>query len=85
MQASNLGVSTQEQGRSGLGLAAQRQEIETFGAREGFLVKSCRPPLVQRGKLRGRPRSARQATAGRSRPPPTIVSRHAGKRFSIGA
>jgi DNA invertase Pin-like site-specific DNA recombinase len=36
-----LRVSTREQGRSGLGLAAQRFEIEAFGAREGFPVKSC--------------------------------------------
>jgi DNA invertase Pin-like site-specific DNA recombinase len=35
-----LRVSTKEQGRSGLGLAAQRQDIEAFGAREGFAVKS---------------------------------------------
>jgi len=34
-----LRVSTQEQGRSGLGLAAQRHEIEAFGAREGFSIK----------------------------------------------
>jgi Resolvase, N terminal domain len=33
-------VSTREQGRRGLGLAAQRFEIEAFGAREGFSVKS---------------------------------------------
>lgn len=33
-----LRVSTREQGRSGLGLAAQRFEIEQFGAREGFSV-----------------------------------------------
>jgi len=36
-----LRVSTREQGRRGLGLAAQRFEIEAFGAREGFSVKSC--------------------------------------------
>ena len=30
-----LRVSTREQGRSGLGLAAQRHEIEAFGARKG--------------------------------------------------
>jgi DNA invertase Pin-like site-specific DNA recombinase len=35
-----LRVSTREQGRSGLGLAAQRFEIDAFGVREGFAVKS---------------------------------------------
>lgn len=35
-----LRVSKQEQGRSGLGLAAQRHEIEAFGVREGFSIKS---------------------------------------------
>lgn len=35
-----LRVSTREQGRSGLGLAAQRRDIEGFGAREGFSIKS---------------------------------------------
>src|SRR5260370_12189505 len=35
-----LRVSTQEQGRSGLGLAAQRFDIEAFGTREGFSVRS---------------------------------------------
>ena len=35
-----LRVSTKEQGRSGLGLKAQHFEIETFGEREGFTVKS---------------------------------------------
>ena len=35
-----LRVSTREQGRSGLGLAAQRSDIEAFGTREGFRVKS---------------------------------------------
>jgi len=35
-----LRVSTREQGRSGLGLAAQRFEIEAFGAREGLAVGS---------------------------------------------
>ena len=34
-----LRVSTREQGRSGWGLAAQRHEIEVFGAREGFAVR----------------------------------------------
>ena len=31
-----LRVSTREQGRSGLGLAAQRHDIEAFALREGF-------------------------------------------------
>ena len=35
-----LRVSTREQGRSGLGLAAQRYDIEAFGAREGFTINS---------------------------------------------
>ena len=35
-----LRVSTQEQGRSGLGLAAQRRDIEAFACREGFVVGS---------------------------------------------
>jgi DNA invertase Pin-like site-specific DNA recombinase len=35
-----LRVSTREQGRSGLGLAAQRSEIEAFGAQQGLSVKS---------------------------------------------
>ncbi len=34
-----LRVSTQEQGRSGLGLAAQRHDIEVFAAREGFWIR----------------------------------------------
>jgi len=34
-------VSTREQRRSGLGLAAQRHEIEAFAFREGFVVRSC--------------------------------------------
>jgi DNA invertase Pin-like site-specific DNA recombinase len=35
-----LRVSTSEQGRSGLGLAAQRIDIEAFSQREGFSIKS---------------------------------------------
>ena len=44
-----LRVSTPEQGRSGLSLAAQRSEIEAFGAREGFSIKSWHQD-VQTGK-----------------------------------
>lgn len=35
-----LRVSTKEQGRSGLGLAAQRHDIEVFASRQGFSIKS---------------------------------------------
>jgi DNA invertase Pin-like site-specific DNA recombinase len=35
-----LRVSTREQGRSGLGLAGQRDHIETFAAKEGFRVQA---------------------------------------------
>jgi DNA invertase Pin-like site-specific DNA recombinase len=35
-----LRVSTSEQGRSGLGLAGQRADIEAFGKREEFSIKS---------------------------------------------
>ena len=35
-----LRVSTREQGRSGLGLAAQRNEIEAFAEREGLTLES---------------------------------------------
>jgi DNA invertase Pin-like site-specific DNA recombinase len=35
-----LRVSTREQGRNGLGLAAQRAEIEAFVSREGFTIRS---------------------------------------------
>jgi hypothetical protein len=46
-----LRVSTREQGRSGLGLAAQRHEIEAFGAREGFSIRSWRKKAVRRSAL----------------------------------
>jgi DNA invertase Pin-like site-specific DNA recombinase len=35
-----LRVSTKEQGRSGLSLAAQRGDIKAFGAHEGFSIKA---------------------------------------------
>ena len=35
-----LRLSTREEGRSGLGLAAQRHEIEVFGEPEGLSIKS---------------------------------------------
>jgi DNA invertase Pin-like site-specific DNA recombinase len=73
-----LRVSTQEQGRSGLGLAAQRSEIDAFGAREGFTVKSWHQD-VQTGAgadallLRpGLAAALKEAKSGRC---PLIVSR----------
>jgi DNA invertase Pin-like site-specific DNA recombinase len=71
-------VSTAEQGRSGLGLAAQRDDIETFAAKEGFIVKSWhedvqtgagRDPLLLRPGLA---RALKEARTGRR---PLIVSR----------
>jgi len=73
-----LRVSTQEQGRSGLGLAAQRHEIEAFGAREGFAVRS-RHQDVQTGAgadtLLLRPGLATALKEAKSARCPLIVSR----------
>jgi DNA invertase Pin-like site-specific DNA recombinase len=73
-----LRVSTREQGRSGLGLAAQRSEIETFGKREGFMVTAWHQD-IQTGAgtdallLRaGLAAALKEARASRS---PLIVSR----------
>jgi DNA invertase Pin-like site-specific DNA recombinase len=59
-----LRVSTKEQGRSGLGLAAQRHDIETFGGREGFSVASWHQDIqtgAGRDALLMRPGRARGA------------------------
>src|ERR1019366_1733796 len=73
-----LRVSTQEQGRSGLGLAAQRFEIETFGKRKGFTVKSWHQD-VQTGAgtdaLLLRPGLAAGLKEAKSARCPLIVSR----------
>jgi DNA invertase Pin-like site-specific DNA recombinase len=73
-----LRVSTQEQGRSGLGLAAQRMDIERFGAREGFSIKSWHQD-VQTGAgadaLLLRPGLAKALKGARSVRCPLIVSR----------
>src|SRR5471032_2863711 len=73
-----LRVSTQEQGRSGLGLAAQRFEIDAFGMREGFTVKSWHQD-VQTGAgkdaLLLRPGLAAGLKEAKSARCPLIVSR----------
>src|SRR6202162_2313821 len=73
-----LRVSTREQGRSGLGLAAQRHEIEAFALREGFAVRSWHQD-VQTGAgtdaLLLRPGLATALKEARSARCPLIVSR----------
>jgi DNA invertase Pin-like site-specific DNA recombinase len=73
-----LRVSTQEQGRSGLGLAAQRRDIDAFGEREGFSVKfwyqdiqtgAGKDALMLRPSLASALRHARESRV------PLIVSR----------
>jgi DNA invertase Pin-like site-specific DNA recombinase len=73
-----LRVSTQEQGRSGLGLAAQRHDIETFGAKEGMSVKSWFQDIqtgAGRDALLMRPGLAAALKAARILRCPVIVSR----------
>ena len=71
-------VSTREQDRSGLGLAAQRHHIETFGAREGLSVKSWYQD-IQTGKGRDalllRPGLATALKEARAARCPLIVSK----------
>ena len=71
-------VSTQEQGRSGFGLAAQRHEIEAFALREGFAVRSWHQD-VQTGAgadaLLLRPGLATTLTEAKSVRCPLLVSR----------
>ena len=73
-----LRVSTREQGRSGLGLAAQRNDIEAFGAREGFSIKPWFQD-VQAGAgkdaLLLRPQLAAALKEARASRCPLIVSR----------
>jgi DNA invertase Pin-like site-specific DNA recombinase len=73
-----LRVSTREQGRSGLGLAAQRNDIEVFGAREGFSIKSWYQD-IQTGKgkdaLLLRPELAAALKEARAARCPLIVSK----------
>jgi DNA invertase Pin-like site-specific DNA recombinase len=73
-----LRVSTKEQGRSGLGLAAQRFDIEQFGKREGFLVTSWHQDIqtgAGKDALLLRPGLAAALKEARSLRSPLIVSR----------
>ena len=73
-----LRVSTKEQGRSGLGLAAQRHEIEVFGEREGLAIRAWHQD-VQTGAgadaLLLRPGLATALKEARTARCPLIVSR----------
>jgi len=71
-------VSTREQDRSGLGLAAQRHDIESFGAREGFAVKSWYQDIqtgAGKDALLLRPGLAAALKQARAVRAPLIVSR----------
>jgi DNA invertase Pin-like site-specific DNA recombinase len=73
-----LRVSTQEQGRSGLGLAAQRFDIERFGEREGFAIKNWYQDIqtgAGKDALLLRPDLAAALKEARNAGCPLIVSR----------
>ena len=73
-----LRVSTQEQGRNGLGLAAQRFDIERFGEREGFAVKNWYQDIqtgAGKDALLLRPGLAAALKEARTTRCPLIVSR----------
>jgi len=73
-----LRVSTQEQGRSGLGLAAQRAHIDTFATQEGFAIQQWFQDIqtgAGKDALRLRPGLASALEAARARRCPLIVSR----------
>ena len=73
-----LRVSTKEQGRSGLGLAAQRFDIEAFGSREGFQVKLWHQDIqtgAGRDALFLRPGLAAALKEAHARRCPLMVSR----------
>jgi DNA invertase Pin-like site-specific DNA recombinase len=73
-----LRVSTREQGRSGLGLAAQRHDIESFGAKDGLSIRSWYQDIqtgAGRDALLLRPGLAAALKAARAARCPLIVSR----------
>ena len=72
-------VSTAEQGKSGLGLEAQKTAIEAFAGREGFVVSEWYTE-VQSGKrisdtLDERPQLQAALRAGKAQKCPILVSR----------
>jgi DNA invertase Pin-like site-specific DNA recombinase len=72
-----LRVSTREQGRSGLGLAAERFDIQAFAAREGFAVQSWYQDIqtgAGRDPLTLRPALATALKKARAAHCPLIVS-----------
>jgi DNA invertase Pin-like site-specific DNA recombinase len=73
-----LRVSTQEQGRSGLGLEAQRAAIEAFARREGILVNAWHTE-IETGKgsdaLERRPKLAAALQAAQALKAPVLVSK----------
>src|SRR5580704_3906198 len=73
-----LRVSTREQGRSGLGLEAQRRDVEAFGGREGFRIKSWHQDIqtgAGKDALLMRPELAAALKEARALRCPLIVSR----------
>jgi DNA invertase Pin-like site-specific DNA recombinase len=73
-----LRVSTSEQGRSGVGLAAQRADIEAFAMREGFAIKSWYQDVqtgAGRDALLLRPGLAAALKTARLARRPMVVSR----------
>jgi DNA invertase Pin-like site-specific DNA recombinase len=75
-----LRVSTREQGRSGLGLAAQRNDIEAFGAREGFRVKSFEVAICN---IKSWSRPASQVPAIRVHCGATVVATIPNRRRAV--
>lgn len=73
-----LRVSTDQQGRSGLGLAAQRAAVQAFAEREGFEVAQWYTE-VETGKgsdaLDRRPKLAEALRAAKRAPGPVIVAK----------
>jgi len=71
-------VSTREQGRSGLGLAAQRDHIDTFATAEGFTIRHWYQDIqtgAGRDALLLRPGLAAALKDARARRCPLIVAK----------